>query len=398
MKWAKRKIGLLIWAMARDTNDISSSSSSSSNISSNSGRCNNKRQKITAMTYTRTAKEQKNVFEIMLEAAKIPGVFEEILWRKRYHRPSTKSKELLSKLPLRLTIMHYLQPRDILNCIQTCKQWRNEIDNEIMWEELAKILSPNTVSVLEKLDYSSTLYPPQRQQPKLKYRSIALALANKEPRDDYDPPPKLQLKDIVIVVEFRNERTKKSMGAWCSDLSKLHTRISEPRQRWGCFQRINYSSSNNEDLFSSIVLSPNEIHDDVDDVNFECFALYAASERVEMSARLIRRDQEMNGKSVCLNDFGSVVLEDNNFGLEDDTFRFYTGDMSPTKLNSSGRIARDLCLYSGYNSVWFELTVTIKLVSDLEFKISSFDLELYVDMHCRTEITTLSLWITVFYF
>ena len=76
-----------------------------------------------------------------------------------------------------------------------------------------------------------------------------------------------------------------------------------------------------------------EYNDDMHEDEKEIHAYTAASDRLEMSARLVRRDQQMKGKSVCLTALGRENQCDANESS------FLTDDMTPISLNSSGKIA-----------------------------------------------------------
>ena len=44
-------------------------------------------------------------------------------------------------IPLTLSISSYLMPRDVLNCIQTCKLWNDKFNKSAVWCEVAKAVS-----------------------------------------------------------------------------------------------------------------------------------------------------------------------------------------------------------------------------------------------------------------
>lgn len=105
-------------------------------------------------------------------------------------------------------IVQCLQPSDILHCIQTCREWKNEIDEEV-WAAVAKNTHPAAVAAIEA------------SNAELDYRSMALGLSQPfciieqhGPADQEYPRPQLLLEDILVVIEIRETPTKKVLG-WC---------------------------------------------------------------------------------------------------------------------------------------------------------------------------------------
>lgn len=261
-------------------------------------------------------------------------------------------------LPLKLS-MSFLHPRDILNCIQTCKELKTEIDTDVVWEAVAITLSPIAVesisrskniniNVADEEDYSDF---------SLNHRTIALALARTfvdDPdklTDDY-PKPTLRLKDVMVVIEFRNRDTKNYVGAWSSDLTDLSD-YSKDRE-------IQYRSINGNKTKKDRFLT--------------------VGDQLEISSRLIRRD---TGQCYCISNFTRVTGESSLYFGRDES-GFCSEAIKPTKLNASASIARDLFFLNGYISAQFQVYVTMKKVAsgpNGAYKIDAFDFRLGVASH-----------------
>jgi hypothetical protein len=331
IRWAKRKIGSM-WRMVPTTGNVSS----------------NKRQKI--------------------------GIFDDDV-----NNNANTNKFLLTLSGLPLTkLMSYLEPCDVLNCIQTCKKLKIDIDKDEIWYEVATSFSRNAVDAIinnniqekennnndDDDDATITTAAKSNSNSKLNYRNMAIAMSRK--MNDYEelpktfPESKLNLKDILVVIEMRdmNDDTNnfKQLGSFCSDLTELIE--SKP----GLSKYVSYES-NDSNRFSNIILQTK-----VDDDDDGC---EEASAGFEMSSRLIRRD---TGKCVCLNNYEGV--------------RYYKGGMEgcfmtdnelkPNARNVSGTIARDVCWHSNYNHIGFDLDFIMERISDLEYKIKSFRFSLTV--------------------
>jgi hypothetical protein len=121
----------------------------------------------------------------------------------------------VSGLPL-TRMISYLEPCDVLNCIQICKKWKTNIDMDEIWCEVAKsVSSRNAVDAI-------IMHQQQQQQQqeedndtadatiaksKLNYRNMAIAISRG--MNDYEkllykyPESKLNLKDVLAVIKVR---------------------------------------------------------------------------------------------------------------------------------------------------------------------------------------------------
>ena len=355
IRWAKRKIGS-IWRMVPTTGNTSS----------------NKRQKRNEIVDDVNNNNNNN-----------------------NNNDNNKFLSTLSGLPL-TKLMSYIEPCDVLNCIQICKKWKIDIDKDEIWCEVANSCSRNAVDAIinntqEKDNDNNdndndndttdttdtTITTAANSNSKLNYRNMAIAISRN--MNDYEelpkqfPKSKLNLKDVLVVIEMRdmddNTNNFKQLGSFCSDLTELTE--SKP----GLSKYISYDSNNDnknknnnnnmdyKNRFSNIILQTK-----VDDDDDGC---EEASAGFEMSSRLIRRD---TGKCVCLNNYEGV--------------RYYKGGMEgcfmtdnelkPNARNVSGTIARDVCWHSNYNHIGFDLDFIMERISDLEYKIKSFKFNLTV--------------------
>jgi len=122
--------------------------------------------------------------------------------RGKRRRLAHATKLLLSGNTFKL-LLQWLSPQDILFCLQTCKQWRNEIDDDV-WIAVAKNISPLAVSVIENTKMGRML----------DYRSIALTLIRKRvlvPDPDLTiPEPKLRLQENLVRYFLSSESVRRS--------------------------------------------------------------------------------------------------------------------------------------------------------------------------------------------
>jgi len=302
----------------------------------------------------------------------------------------------------------YLEPRDILNCIQTCQKWKNDIDKDGVWCEVAMIVSPNAVAAIIQQE-NNIIANTDPTTPELKYRNMAIGLSRKF--DDNCnlefPEPKLQLQDILVVIEFRDKgNNNKHLGAFCSEFSE---NVS--------FDPSNDDENSKKDSFSSIILSSELVKQwgkdrrewmakrrewfaerhalfaeaGIDEDNYDDFNVILppdidkyhgdndpptnwACNRLEMTSRLIRRD---TGRCICINDYRSI-LDDIN---EEGRAYFETSDsgLKPKSKTLSGTIARELCYEHNYNYMYFSLDFLMEPISTFEYKIKSFEFQLLVN-------------------
>ena len=275
---------------------------------------------------------------------------------------------LISDIPLTLWAS-YLSPSDVLTCIQTCKSWKNKIDKEYVWHEVAKGLSSITVGTIEKAANMSIVpsdqQQQQRQQPNMNYRNVALALANKKvlPCDfaadfkdikDSLPRSKLGLDDIFLVMEVWKKGKKKLVSTGCTDLSS--------------FSAVNHHG------IRHLSLSPENTNSVLNKCgSIDAFDDYAFDE-VEISTRFIRRD---NGMSVCLND--KEQIEDVGPNIVDGKkiidIMFEWKYLKPKALTHAGSIAREMFYVCDYKDVHFHFGV------ELEFGFFELNVKsCYVDL------------------
>lgn len=173
---------------------------------------------------------------------------------------------MVSGLPL-MRMVSYLEPRDALNCIQTCKKWKNDIDKDGVWCEVAKVVSPNAVAAIIQQENNNNTAPD------VNYRNMAIALSRKvsEHKLVEFPESSLKLKDILVVIEIRDKgNNNKHLGAFCSDLTDFTE--SEP----GSKKYLSFDPSNDskKDPFWSVILSQPYDYDsdDEDDYDHGCVA------------------------------------------------------------------------------------------------------------------------------
>jgi len=294
-------------------------------------------------------------------------------------------KNLLVSGGLPLTsIVSYLEPHDVLNCIQTCKQWKNDMDTDGVWCEVAKNVSPIVVDAIiqqQSNNNNDNDNDNDTTTTKLNYRNIAIAISRGLSDYDYHekrlgkdiPVSKLQLKDILVVIEIRDRsNNNKSLGVFCGNLTDLTD--NKP----GLCQSVSFDPNNKDskrkDPFSSIILPilPTEEYNNGDDYYFaedyDDYCCQKASERLEMTLRLIRRD---TGKCIYL-------------GSNDSMFIMYKGDkithfetttrLVPTAKTLFGKIAKRVFYENDYLFMSFYLNILIDRVrvSDFDYKIKSF--------------------------
>jgi len=291
--------------------------------------------------------------------------------------------------------------RDILHCIQTCHLWNREFNKETVWYEIAKTLSPVAVEVLEIATTTTTttaaaaaaaacsvnnapdssssmpVVPVVHQEntKKIKYKSMALALAKKtnhQRRFIELPESKLKLMNVLILLEIRDNVTNKNVVTCCSDLlpfAERHKKDFEIRANLPGMRTIMFASTSpspstttinhnnkqlspprNHNVFTPMDLSQNNGNypGDVDTV----------CDRLEMSLRLIRRD---DGTSVCVNtdyEYSEYIEDDNSGHFDSDRLKvLHLSTNTPT-----GTIARKMCEEEGYEYVQFEVNFTPKAI------------------------------------
>jgi hypothetical protein len=290
----------------------------------------------------------------------------------------------VSGLPL-TRMISYLEPCDVLNCIQTCRKWKTNVDKDEIWCEVAKssVSSRNAVDAIIMQQKEQQQEEEQRQQQdndtadttiaksKLNYRNVAIAISRR--MNDYEklpykfPESKLNLKDVLLVIEMRYKDAYttdnyKHLGSFCSDLTELTE--SQP----GESKYIEFDSDNDtkKDRFSNIFVKRL-----VDNYDQRCDE---ACNSLEMRLRLIRRD---TGKCICINDYESGCYRGRYKGLMEGFFLTHN-TLKLIARNPSGAIAREVCFGNEYNYIAFNLDFAIDRISDLEYKIKSFDLKLKV--------------------
>jgi hypothetical protein len=289
---------------------------------------------------------------------------------------ATTMTTMTTYIPLKLS-MSFLHPRDLLNCIQTCKQWKKEIDTDGVWADVSKSLSStNAVESIRSIsrinsnnnDGDNDDDNDDGQSPVFNFRTIALALAREYVNDDSNnakepdyPKPSLKLKNVIVVIEFRNKDTKQHIGAWSSDLTDFQERDDYGQRK------IEYSSSNDiktdrfltVDSQETVVIRNGFI---VDIGEYEEGAL----ERLEMRSRFIRGD---TGQCFCINNY---IRSDHYNTTDGGSFDIYR--LKPTGLNKFASVARELFFFNDYNSVEFEVS-NVRMVSaaaNNEYKIDAF--------------------------
>ena len=261
-------------------------------------------------------------------------------------------------LPL-TTMVTYLAPHDILNCIQTCKEWQKTIDQEGVWREVAKVVSPNGVDAMtQHKEEKNKNKQNDSLRPEFNFRNMAIAFFRKS--SEYNPPvgvdeypqPTLQLADVLIVTEFRYNN--KRVGALCRDLT----------------ESIKFDRSNDfiKGQLSSIILE-----DDWD----------ARDNAFQVTTRLVRRD---TGKSFCIHDYQPIDGWSGNGEYTEESIIFEDEPcLAPDAPNLSGIIARGLCHQYDYNSVRFHLEIMIDVIDGSEDQIRycelSFDVFGKEDMY-----------------
>ena len=122
-------------------------------------------------------------------------------------------------------VAQFLHPSDILKCIQTCQQWKKEINEEV-WIAVAKNISPSSVAAMEPNGTGTAL--------RLDYKTMALALATPPPTEANSrmaliERSTLRLEDFVLVVEIRHVKTKKNIGAWSVNLNEFAIEFDEEK-------------------------------------------------------------------------------------------------------------------------------------------------------------------------
>jgi len=337
----KEGIGLEQWAKQKIESILSSGTAMSSNRNSNIMNNNNSSKSSSSKNNN---KRQKNLLDVNNDCNNV------VL--------------MVSGLPL-TRMVSYLEPRDVLNCIQTCKKWNNDIDKDGVWCEVAKVFSPNAVAAIIQQENNNNTAPD------VNYRNMAIALSRKvsEHKLVEFPESRLLLKDILVVIEIRDRGNKNMhLGAFCSDLTDFTE--SEP----GSKKHLTFDPSNDskKDPFSSVILPRSYSNDsDVDDDDYD-YGCVAAIKRLEMTSRLIRRD---TGRSFCINDYDTI----DDFGNDGSEAYFTTNpDLKPTAQNRAGSIAREVCFQHKYNYVSFDLNFSMDKISGFEYKIKSFEFQLRV--------------------
>lgn len=257
-------------------------------------------------------------------------------------------------------VVQCLHPRDVLHCIQTCRQWKNEIDEEV-WKEVTNNISPMTSSAIEAVD----------AEQKLAYRRIALALAcptDRSPPELPFPKPTLRLQDILYVIEIRDTISMQCVGAWSGDLAEIVN--SNSSEEYFTYLNIVPRDSKQVQPPSIFVPTRDIIAEMLEDDEFNPFYETPPSvyTNLEMTSRLIRLDSSSNmcGKCFCLNEFKGIeeyVGPDDlgPEGLSADAY-FATNEIRPTSPNPPGSIARDLCYNRHYNYLSFRLEIRMRAV------------------------------------
>ncbi|MGK3741626.1 MAG: hypothetical protein ACI8RD_002867, partial [Bacillariaceae sp.] len=281
-------------------------------------------------------------------------------------------------LPLTKTIS-YLEPCDVLNCIQTCKKWKIDIDKDEIWYEVAKSFSHNAVDaiIIKQQQQQDNDTSAAKTKSKLNYRNMAIAISramsdNNSHLPKKFPESKLNLKDVLVVFEMRDTGTNNiHLGSFCSDLTEMTE--SKPGLN-GC---VSYDSSKNKDRFSNIILQTKVVEEEEEeDYDGWCSGYVDAINRLEMRSRLIRQD---TGKCVCLNDFNGIIEHTGGAEAYFNTYRDTA--LKPDAKNLSGTIARELCMFHDYNYIAFDLEFKMERLSDLVYKIQSFEFRLRVSKY-----------------
>ena len=231
IRWAKRKMGSIMWRMLPTTTTTTTTNS-------------NKRQKIIGRIVFDDDDLNNNVSNNANNKLLVTLLFSPRL-------PLTK-------------VMSYLEPCDILNCIQTCKKWKIDMNKDEIWHEvlvanssfssrngaLDAIINSNTTTnnnntqeenennnddatttittaaAAKSNSISNSNTSNSSINSKLNYRNMAIAMYRK--MNDYEegipqtfPKSKLNLEDVFVVIEIRDRWFVKQLGSFCSDLTEL---------------------------------------------------------------------------------------------------------------------------------------------------------------------------------
>ncbi len=284
--------------------------------------------------------------------------------RQKLNEPPepSHSKLSLSGHALKL-IVQWLEPQDVLNCVQTCRQWKDEIDEEV-WIEVAKNLSPFAVAVID----AEAVDKGRSESVRLDYRSIALSVAHtygdnsnssSSPKITF-PKPRLRLEDILVLIEFRDGETKKPMGACFHALTEFHDLVFalEPLKSWGFELRgesLRQQKLQNIFVPISHVMEELEKYSEIFDPASE--ATESAYDELEMRSCLIRLDTEnnMHGKHFRLIDFTK-----NSDFRNDGGACFFSDDFKPMASNGAGTVARELCFHKEYAGISADLDIILE--------------------------------------
>ncbi|OEU10437.1 hypothetical protein FRACYDRAFT_247539 [Fragilariopsis cylindrus CCMP1102] len=259
-------------------------------------------------------------------------------------------------LPL-TKLMSYLEPCDILNCIQTCKKWKIDMNKDEIWHEvlvannsfssrngaLDAIINSNTTTTNDNNNTqeenenntddatmitaaaaaaaksnskSNSNTSNSNINSKFNYRNMAIAMYRK--MNDYEegipqtfPKSKLNLKDVFVVIEIRdrwlvipdnddlminNYIPSCDYSCKSKQLGSFCSDLTElTENKPGHSKYISYDSAiNNNNRNNCFSDTFLQTKIDDDDMPFE---------NLEMSSRLIRHD---TGKCIVLNDYECV--------------------------------------------------------------------------------------------